>query len=149
MALEMKSVRPERYVNKTVSEYQQANRSPIDGYENEEVMPLENAIEKLIPLIDDIQIYVLDAKQKCNRNFNLLTWDESATIYLYTMPTNFFGRLNETLRAENRQALKPWFPFLKLFMAALRKLPSSNTTVWRAVAGNTNLFSLEDDVQTW
>ncbi|CAF5170163.1 unnamed protein product, partial [Rotaria magnacalcarata] len=43
--------------------------------------------------------------------------------------------LNESLRAENREQLKPWFSFLKLFLTALYKLPSKNGTVWRGIKG--------------
>ena len=149
MAQKMTFVRSDRYVNKTVSELQQANRSPIHGYENQDVMALEKAVEKIIPFIDGIAKYVDDAIQKCNRNSNILTWDESVAIYLYTMSTPFFSYLNESLRAENRYALKPWFAFLKLFMTALEKLPSSSTTVWRAVSGDVSTFSVEYHVKIW
>jgi hypothetical protein len=48
---------------------------------------------------------------------------------------SLFEIINETLRAENRQNLKPWFLFLKLFLTALYKLPSKNEKVWRGVKG--------------
>ncbi|CAF1074261.1 unnamed protein product [Didymodactylos carnosus] len=41
--------------------------------------------------------------------------------------------LNETLRAENRDNLKAWFLFLKLFLFALEKLPSVAQPVYRGV----------------
>lgn len=57
-----------------------------------------------------------------------LTPDMSASIYLYTMQfgtePSLFQELNKTLRTENRQALKPWFPFLKLFLSASHTLPA-------------------------
>ncbi|UJR30722.1 hypothetical protein I4U23_018242 [Adineta vaga] len=59
----------------------------------------------------------------------------SATIYLYSMPVPFFGRLNEALRDGNQHALKSWFTFLKLFINVLEKLPSRNKTIWRGVSG--------------
>jgi len=149
MAQKMTPMRSDRYVDKNVLELQQANYRPIDGYEDQDIMTLENAVEKIVPLVENIGTYVEDAKQKCNRNFNILTWDESASIYLYTMPTPFFSRLNKTLRAEDRCALKPWFPFLKLFMSALKKLPSSAERVWRAVAGDIGSFPFEENVQIW
>ncbi len=66
-----------------------------------------------------------------------LTQDESGAIYLYTMQfhdePSLYILLNKSLRAENREQLKPWFPFLKLFVTALHKLPSQNKTVWRGV----------------
>jgi hypothetical protein len=150
MAEETIVIRSDRYGNKNVSELQQANRSPIDGYEDQEIMPLENAVEKIVPFVRDIVKYADSAKQECNRISDRLTWDESAAIYLYTMPINFYSCLNKTLRAEDRSALKPWFAFLKLFMSALQKLPSSKTTVWRAVADDMSSFpNVNNEIIWW
>ncbi|CAF4576767.1 unnamed protein product [Didymodactylos carnosus] len=44
--------------------------------------------------------------------------------------------LNKTLRLENRQHLKPWFPYLKLLLTGLFKLKSQKKTVWRGINGN-------------
>jgi hypothetical protein len=44
-----------------------------------------------------------------------------------------YSLLNKSLRGEDRDQLKPWFLFLKLFLTALYKLPSQNKTVWRGV----------------
>jgi hypothetical protein len=104
-----------RFVN-TFSELEEANRSPIFGYEDLPLLTLEEAVEKIIPLIPHLMDYVATAKEKYNRHSSLLTRDESAAIYLYSMGTSFFSCLNKTLRAENRGALKPWFAFLKLFI---------------------------------
>ena len=141
--------RGDRYGNKSFSELQQANRSPIAGYEDQKIMPLENAVEKIVPFVKDVVQYANTAKEKCNRISDLLTWDESAAIYLYTMPINFYSRLNETLRAENRDALKPWFAFLKLLMTALNKLPSSKTTVWRAVTNDIGTLPADNKETIW
>lgn len=149
MTEELVIVRSDRFVNKTVLELQQANDGPIEGYEDEELMTLENAVKKIASSVRNIGKYVNDAKQRCNVNSNILTLDQSAAIYLYTMSTPFFSRLNETLRAEDRSALKPWFPFLKLFMSALQNLPSSTTIVWRAVSTDIGSSIVKDDVKTW
>jgi hypothetical protein len=93
--------------------------------------------------------YVATAKKKYNRHSNLLTQDESAAIYLYSMPTPFFPCLNNTLREENRDALKPWFAFLKLFITALEKLPSTTKTVWRGVSGNVGSIFADGDLHIW
>ncbi|CAF2062909.1 unnamed protein product [Rotaria magnacalcarata] len=39
------------------------------------------------------------------------------------MPTVFYEQLNKALREENREALKPWFYFIRLIMSDLEKLP--------------------------
>jgi hypothetical protein len=73
----------------------------------------------------------------CQHPTDDLTQQESAAIHLYTMQfdggPSLYEILNQSLRAENRQELKPWFLFLKLFLTALYKLPSQNKTIWRGV----------------
>ncbi|CAF5096480.1 unnamed protein product, partial [Rotaria magnacalcarata] len=93
--------------------------------------------------------YVVLAKQYCNRYSPILTWDESAAIYLYSMQTEFFSSLNKALRDEKRHLLKPWFPYLKLFLNALERLPFYNDTVWRGVSGDFDASCLNNDLQTW
>ncbi|UJR18546.1 hypothetical protein I4U23_005453 [Adineta vaga] len=118
------------FINNTFEELDDANRNPIIGYENLSAMTLEDSIKEIIPLVSEVKDYVSRAKLKCKKHSTSLTEDESASIYLYSMPISFFGCLNESLRAKNRQALKPWFTFLKLFFNALEKLPSTNATIW-------------------
>jgi hypothetical protein len=139
----------DRFVNNTLSELQEANRSPIFGYEDSPVLTLEEAVEKIVPLISHAMDYVTTAKKNYNRHSDLLTQDESAAVYLYSMPTPFFSRLNDTLRIENRHALKPWFAFLKLFITALEKLPSTRKTVWRGVSGDVSSIFADGDVHIW
>ncbi len=139
----------DRFVNNTLSELQEANHSPIFGYEDSPLLTLEEAVEKIIPLIPRVMDYVATAKKKYYRHSTLLMQDESAAIYLYSMSTPFFSRLNDTLRAENRHALKPWFAFLKLFITALEKLPSTKKTVWRGVSGNVGSVFADGDLHIW
>jgi hypothetical protein len=138
-----------RFVNKALSELQEANRSPIYGYQDLPILTLEETIESIIPLVPGVVDCVSNAKKRYNRHSALLTRDESAAIYLYSMPASFFSRLNETLRVENRHALKPWFAFLKLFITALEKLPSVTGTIWRGVAGDIRSTFVDDEAQTW
>ena len=136
-------------MNNTLSELQEANRSPIEGYQDLPVLSLEETVEKIIPFIPRVTDYVATAKKDCNRNSSLLTWDQSAAIYLYSMPISFYSRLNEALRAKNRNALKPWFAFLKLFTSALEKLPSIEKTVWRGVNGDVGSVFADGEVHIW
>ena len=139
----------DRFVYNTLSELQEANRNPISGYEDLRVLTLENALETIIPLVPEVTNYLSTAKNECNRDSDLLTWDESAAIYLYSMPISFFSRLNEALRGGNRHALKPWFAFLKLFVNALSKLPSMKQTVWRGVSGNVGSIFADGKERIW
>ena len=93
----------------------------LPGYEDLPVMTLEKSVQRIVPSIDGIVKYADDAQRKCNRTTSILKCDRSAAIDIYTTSTAFFSRLNDTLQAKDREALKPWFAFLKLFMSVLKK----------------------------
>ena len=57
--------------------------------------------------------------------------------------------LNEALRSENRQALKIWFPYLKLFDTALDLLPTVKESVWRGVPLDIGKNSTRNQIFTW
>jgi hypothetical protein len=138
-----------RFVNNTFSELKEVDHSPIFGYEDLPLLTLEEAVEKITPPIFRLMDYVATAKKNCYQDPTLLTWNESAAIYLYSMSTPFFSCLNKTLRAENRDALKPWFAFLKLFITALEKLPSTKATIWRGVNYDDTLTYVDDEIHIW
>ena len=112
---------------------------PIWGYDATPLMSLEEAVRSLIPILSAIQSYVYSAKQNCINPADDLTPDQSAAIMLYTMSWEplegcLYHVLNTTLRSRDRQKLKPWFPYLKLFLTALARLPLiSNRTIYRGV----------------
>jgi hypothetical protein len=138
-----------RFVYDTLSKLQECNDNVLlFDYENFPVpRSLEEAVKKIIPRISHVMNYVEIAKKKCNRQSTVLNWDESAAIYLYTMSTSFFSSLNDALRLEDRYALEPWFAFFKLFMTALKKLPSIKGTVWRVIPGDDHLLSCSHDTR--
>jgi hypothetical protein len=135
--------------NNRFIELKEANCSPIFGYEDSPLLTLEEAVNQISPPISGVMDYVATAKKKYNRRSALLTRDESAAIYLYSMSIPFFSRLNVALRAEIRDELKPWFAFLKLFINALEKLPSMKCTIWRGVNYDSTLAFVDDEVHTW
>ncbi|CAF4175841.1 unnamed protein product, partial [Adineta steineri] len=138
-----------RFVNRTLAELQEVNRNPIFGYEDSPILTLEESVEKLTQFVPDVLPYVMTAKSKYYRHSNLLVQDESAAIYLYSMPSSFFSSLNNTLRAENRHALKPWFAYLKLLVTALKKLPSIKAVVWRGVYGDVSSVFTNNNIDIW
>ena len=138
-----------RFVNNILTELLEINRCPTIGYENSPLLSLEEVVEAITPPIAGAMDYVATAKKNCNKHSWGLTRNESAAIYLYTMATPFFSNLNTALRAENREALKPWFAFLNLFMTALRRLPSTQQTVWRGVNYDDTLAFVDDNVRIW
>ncbi|CAF4126436.1 unnamed protein product [Rotaria sordida] len=113
--------------------------TPINGYQNAPLLPLEEAISAVSHFFIDLEENVYIAKYNCQNPEDELTQDESAAIHLYTMQfpsgDSLYAVLNQTLRAERRTSLIPWFPFLKLFITALFKLESVKGVVWRGVKG--------------
>jgi len=112
--------------------------TPIEGFNKKPLVTLEQAVEPLISLIPDIQIKVAKAKRRALNNTDDLTIDESSAIVLYTMEwhphtNSLYYILNENLRAESREHLKPWFLYLKLIFTALSHLPTINLTIYRGV----------------
>ncbi|CAF3052229.1 unnamed protein product [Rotaria sp. Silwood2] len=112
--------------------------SPISGYEEMPLVSLEEAVEKLVHILPTVQIYAYVAKQRCKNPVDGLSQDESASIMLYTMGWEPFDKclyvvLNATLRAANRQKLKSWLLYLRLFVSALSRLPPLHETVYRGI----------------
>lgn len=102
---------------------------PVDGYRNVPIVSLEEAVKPLLTLLPAVLNYVELVKDKCENPKDGLTQDESASIMLYSMewkPFNecLYGALNATLRASDRNKLKPWYLYLKLFLTALFRLPT-------------------------
>ena len=112
---------------------------PISGYEKKPLVPLEEAVKPLVPLLPAVQSYAYAAKQRCKKPADGLTQDQSAAIMLYSMGWEpleecLYVALNDTLRSVDREKLKPWFLFLKLFLTALTRLPSiPHLIVYRGV----------------
>ncbi len=127
---------------------------PIQGYENMPLVPLEEAVFPLISLVPQIKRMVHIVKERCDDPQDGLTIDESASIMLYTMEwipkqKSFYFILNNTLRAENRHRLKPWFRYLKLVLTALSKLPSAHHCVYRGVRADLHQSYPKGKVFVW
>ncbi|CAF1462258.1 unnamed protein product [Rotaria sp. Silwood1] len=113
--------------------------TPIKGYGTMPLVSLEEAVKPLIPFVSEIEQMVYVVKERCQKPpADQLSVDESAAIMLYTLEwkpkeESVYYILNKTLRNENRQSLKPWFLYLKLFVAALSRLPSTQRTIYRGI----------------
>lgn len=112
------------------------------------LVSLDLAVAPLIETLPTIYKYALIAQQRCKKPADGLTQDESASIMLYTMswsPSDqcLYIVLNNILRSADRNELKPWFSYLKLFMTALSRLPSEKSIVYRGIKTN-----LSGDYQT-
>ena len=79
-----------------------------------------------------------------------MTQDEIAAIHLYTQATPFYGILNSRLRNADRKLLVAFFPYLKLLLKALYKLPTIETIVYRGINKNlTNEYTKSKKVIWW
>jgi len=140
-----------RFIHYNGPQCQDTNVSPIWGYQHMPVMKLEEAMREIIFTNHDIKKDIDQATIDCKKVNTKLTLDESAAIRLYTMTPSVYKQLNAALRTENRNELEKWFPYLRLLITALNKLPSlPTTTVYRGVADDIS-FNFDEDksVQRW
>ena len=54
----------------------------------------------------------------------------AAAVHAYTQESPFYMKLNFHLRSRAREELKPFFPYLKLFLAALHRLEPEKCTLY-------------------
>src|ERR1700722_2773969 len=86
---------------------------PVYGYLTHELVPLQQALEPILPRIKQLDRFIKIAKTECHfPSEHGLTREESAAVFLYTMEwgeNSFYQVINHALRAEDRSTLKPWF----------------------------------------
>jgi len=123
--------------------------SPVYDFLIEKIVSLEEALKP----IDQLASFIEIAKKHCRfPNDHGLSKDQSASIYIYTMEwgeTSLYRVLNEALRSDDRQALKIWFPYLKLFDTALDLLPTVREVVWRGVPLDIGKNFTQNQIFTW
>ncbi|CAF1507096.1 unnamed protein product [Adineta steineri] len=109
------------------------------GYITWKLLSLQDAMKELQGPLQQIDYFVKEAKKHCSYpNEHNLTKDESAAVYIYTMEMSdddscVYRVLNQTLRAEDRKKVRPWFGYLKLLHSATSKLPRFKGTVFRGI----------------
>jgi hypothetical protein len=109
---------------------------PIQGYEKQPLVSLEEAVEPIVSFVPDVKRMAYIAKMKCNNPpGDSLSIDESASLMLYSLEWEpqeecLYFVLNATLLSENRRKLTPWFLFFKLMLTAFARLPSSHRFVY-------------------
>jgi len=140
----------DRLVETSVPEQKLQITSPIENvqehldfiveYAEEPLLPLVEACASLTNIIDDVSVYIrLALDETPHEPPDGLTFDESAAIRLYTIEwdesrKSLYSMLNFTLKMSDRQALRPYFKYLKLLLTALVKLPCAPLqSVWRGV----------------
>jgi hypothetical protein len=127
--------------------------SPVAGYWAYPLLPLEQTLGPLLSQIEQLDRSIEEARKHCRfPTEHGLTRDESASIFLYTMEAgdySFYRLLNKALQDEDRQKLKPWFSYLKLFDTALNKLPTIKGNLWRSMVTDISNYYNENEVFTW
>jgi hypothetical protein len=126
---------------------------PVYGYRSQKLVSLEQALEPIQSQIDELPYYIKIAKKHCHYpSEHGLSQDQSAAVYIYTMEwgdTTLYRVLNQALRSENREALKIWFSYLKLFDTALDKLPTVKEVIWRGVPLDIGKNFTKTQMITW
>ncbi|CAF0837436.1 unnamed protein product [Rotaria sordida] len=128
--------------------------APIEGYEKIPLITLEEAVKPLVNIVPKVERNVKIVKKKCQESEDGLTTDESAAIMLYTyesMPheDSLYVKLNESLRSKQQKNLIPWFPYLRLILTALARLPSKCRFVFREVRENLWADYLKSKTSIW
>jgi hypothetical protein len=115
----------------------------IDGYLNEPLVSLEEALRPFDGKINQLSHYIQEAKTDCHYpSEHELTRDESAAIYICTMKQDqgtLYDRLQAAWDSGDSSQLKPWFSYLRLFKSALDKLPIAKTEIWQGTSYNETL----------
>eukprot|EP00667_Euglena_gracilis_P014326 EG_transcript_14828 len=78
-----------------------------------------------------------------------LTRDEIGAVYMYTLESPLYKNLNGLLRQRKRDKLKPLFPYLKLLLTALHKLPLHKITAFRGVKEDLSGKYIKNDEIVW
>ncbi|CAF1077219.1 unnamed protein product [Adineta steineri] len=109
----------------------------VNGYGDEPVGTLEEALQPVDGRIDNAAHYIQDAKAKCHfPSEHGLTRDESAAIYIYSKKWNnryVSDQLQQAFSTQNRSQLQPWYKYLRLLKSGLDKLPATTTGIWQGM----------------
>lgn len=111
---------------------------PVTGIKNTPLSSIADATRPLWLIVNGLEQGAIYAKEFADRLLltgpdpHGLTCDEIAAIYLYTLEF-IYAVLNRALRSVNRKQCKPYFPYLRLLLNGLEKLPAYAGTVYRGV----------------
>jgi len=130
--------------------------SPISGMKNIPILNLSECIKNIpVPEIDSFAWISNMFASSMESIPNGITNDQAAAINLYTRAWtegpqhSLYYILNQALRTENRAQSKPFFPYLKLLLTAMKALPTYNGIVWRGVKGDIHKSYIKDKDIIW
>lgn len=107
----------------------------------ESVPSLLDVIKSSEHLVENLQKHAKTALNACKNPKDELTQNQAAALYLYSMQWpegqhSYFTLFNRALRHGDRTKLVPYLDYFKLFMSALKKLPSKEKQIWRGIVGD-------------
>lgn len=110
----------------------------IEGYKNEPLVSLEEALAPFYGKIDQLGDHVGEAKRNCYYSPEQgLTHDESAALHIYATKWGedcLYNRLQAAWKSENPALMKPWLKYLKLFKSGYDKLPDAKGEIWQGTS---------------
>jgi uracil DNA glycosylase len=125
---------------------------PITGIGALPLLPFPDAVAPVAALLKKGLVHPVKMSLKFGaelKNRMGLSIDEVAALYLYTTQSPLYRRLNETLRDPKRVRAEPYFPYLRLFLEALKKLKSFTGTLYRGVALDLRAQYPKGETVTW
>ena len=107
---------------------------PITGVMDQKVPKYGDAIKPLFEVLKNLQHPAKAAHGfAAKTQSKVLTKHEIAALYLYTTQSALYKQLNATLRHPDRTRIEPYFPYLRLFISALRKIAAGEMKLYRGV----------------
>jgi uracil DNA glycosylase len=118
------------------------------------LMPFAEAMGPVVRLLRGLDYYVKASaefarKAVAEKKSVGLSEHEVAALYLYTAESAFYRQLNATLRNPNRELVRPYYPYLRLFFSALSKQKGHTGSLWRGVALDLRPQYPKDGTVTW
>mmetsp|Transcript_42424 Transcript_42424/g.79626 ORF Transcript_42424/g.79626 Transcript_42424/m.79626 type:complete len:704 (-) Transcript_42424:12-2123(-) len=129
--------------------------APIHGVMTVPLLSIREATASLLELVPHLAMSVSVAEvfakdlllMKGPDPYNL-TQDEISAIHLYTLPC-LHANLNSVLRTADRTLAKPYFPYMRLLLTAMNKLPSFSGVLFRGVRGDLSTEYVKDREIYW
>jgi len=121
--------------------------NPIDDLFSVPIINFESSLSRISE--PSLLKYITISKQFSedylfNHPEDILSVDEIAAINLYTREweSPIYKLLNVDLRKQDRTVLKKWFPYLRLLLSGLLKLPELTEILWRGFSSDKDQESI-------
>lgn len=109
----------------------------IAEFEKQPLVSLEEALAPFHGKIKNLSTKIKYAKDNCNPTTkDHLTRDESAAIYIYSHGTDknsIYTNLKHALDSNDRERIRPWYKYLKLLYAGVKKCPNAKKETWQGI----------------